>query len=229
MPTGGKRERDIRNDFGLPFRFTSRNLLDFASRPAWALSQLRHGMPQLENLVGFTPDAVNAKTIASSVGKSYDPAFQWDDLRTIRKAWPRKLYIKGILHPQDATNALDAGADGVIVSNHGGRQLDGACATLDALPAIARAVAGRAEILLDGGIRRGTDVLKARALGATAVMVGRPALYGVCAAGEEGVVRMLELMKDEIVRALMLCGVADIQNIDRSILALDPLPASHEL
>jgi (S)-mandelate dehydrogenase len=229
MPTGGKRERDIRNDFGLPFRFTSRNLLDFASRPAWALSQLRHGMPQLENLVGFTPDAVNARTIASSVGKSYDPAFQWDDLRTIRKAWPRKLYIKGILHPQDATNALDAGADGVIVSNHGGRQLDGACATLDALPAIARALAGRAEILLDGGIRRGTDVLKAKALGATAVMVGRPALYGVCAAGEEGVVRMLELMKDEIVRALMLCGVADIRNIDRSILAVDPLPASAEL
>jgi len=219
MPTGGRRERDFRNDFGLPFRFTYRNMLDFASRPTWVIAQCRNGMPQLENLVGFTPDAVNAKTIASSVGKQYDPSFVWDDLEAIRKLWPRKLYIKGILHPEDAMLAVQSGADGVIVSNHGGRQLDGACATLDALPDIVQAVGHRAEILLDGGIRRGTDVLKAIALGASAVMLGRPALYGVSVAGEAGVSHMLALMQDELMRALTLCGIPVLREANQKILS----------
>ena len=213
MPTGGKRERDVRNDFGLPFRFTPRNVLDFARRPAWVLAQLRQGMPQLENLIGFTPEAVDAKSIASSVGKSYDPSFDWPSLARIRDAWPRKLLLKGVLHPEDAVLAAKAGCDGVIVSNHGGRQLDSAVATLDALPGVAAAVGGRMEVLLDGGLRRGGDIVKALALGAHGVMVGRPALYGASAAGQAGVARMLQLLHDEMTRTMRLAGRTSVAGL----------------
>lgn len=213
MPTGGKRRRDLKNDFGLPFRFTPRNLIDFARKPGWALGVLRHGMPQLENLFGFTPDAVSSTSIASSVGKSYDAGLDWDVLRQVRERWPRKLLIKGILHPEDAVLAADHGCDGVIVSNHGGRQLDCAIASLDALPAIAQAVNGRISVLLDGGVRTGVDVIKAIALGADAVMVGRPMLYGVCSGGEVGARRAIELLQDEMLRAMRLCGVRTVGEI----------------
>lgn len=213
MPTGGKRERDARNDFGLPFRFTPRNVLDFSRRPAWVLAQLRQGMPQLENLIGFTPEAVDAKSIASSVGKSYDPSFDWTSLARIRDAWPHKLLLKGVLHPEDARLAAKAGCDGVIVSNHGGRQLDGAVATLDALPGVAAAAGGRMEVLLDGGVRRGSDIVKALALGAHGVMVGRPALYGASAAGQAGVARMLYLLQDEMTRTMRLAGRTTVAGI----------------
>src|SRR5690606_25408112 len=119
MPTGGKRERDMRNDFGLPFGFTARNMLDFASRPGWLSRLLRHGMPTLENMIGFIPDTLDTSTIASSVGKNYDPTFNWDDLAKIRNAWPRRLIIKGVLHPQDARRIAQIGCDALIVSNHG--------------------------------------------------------------------------------------------------------------
>lgn len=225
MPTGGKRERDLRNDFGLPFRFTRRNLPGFAARPHWAWSQLRNGLPQLENLVGFTPEAVDVKSIASSVGKSYDPSFDWDGLARIRDLWPRKLLVKGILHPMDARRVADLGCDGVIVSNHGGRQLDTAVATLDALPAVVAAVGDRLDVLVDGGVRRGTDIVKALALGATAVMVGRPALYGVAAGGEAGVARMLFILHDEMVRCMRLSGRPCVGAIDQSL--LNKLPTSN--
>jgi len=219
MPTGGKRERDLRNDFGLPFRFTHRNVRGFMARPGWAWSQLRHGQPQLENLVGFTPEAVDAKSIASSVGKSYDPAFDWDGLARIREAWPRKLLVKGVLHPADAARVAELGCDAVIVSNHGGRQLDGAIAALDALPAVVQAAGGRIEVLMDGGVRRGSDIVKALALGANGVLVGRPALYGVCAAGEAGASRMLHILHDELARCMVLCGVTAVGAIDGGLLA----------
>lgn len=227
MPTGGKRERDLRNDFGLPFRFTPRNLMDFASRPAWCATLLRNGMPLLENLIGFTPDAVDIGTIASSVGKQYDPAFDWNAFRPIRDRWPGKLLIKGILHPQDAVLAADAGCDGVIVSNHGGRQLDGAIATLDALPEIAAAVGNRISVLVDGGVRRGSDVLKALALGAHAVMVGRPALYGVCAGGQDGVARAIAILQDELVRAMRLAGTPTLADISPALVTARPGSAEH--
>ncbi|MDK3022649.1 alpha-hydroxy acid oxidase [Cupriavidus taiwanensis] len=218
MPIGGKRERDLRNDFGLPFKLTPRNLLDFATSPAWVSSVLRHGMPQLENLLGFTPDAVSSTTIASSVGKNYDPAFDWDALRQIRDRWPRKLLVKGILHQDDARLVADAGCDGVIVSNHGGRQLDGAIASLDALGPIAEAVGDRITVLLDGGVRRGADIVKAIAMGAHAVMVGRPMLYGVCAAGEVGARRALSLLEEELVRTMRLSGTRTIAEIREGLL-----------
>jgi len=222
MPTGGKRERDLRNDFGLPFRFTPRNVLDFASRPGWVARLARAGMPVLENMLGFVPDTLDSSTIASSVGKNYDPAFNWDDLARIREAWPRRMLVKGVLHPEDAGRVAALGCDGLVVSNHGGRQLDGAPATLDALPAIAREVGGRLDVILDGGVRRGTDVVKALALGATAVMAGRPLLYGVSAGGEEGAARALFLFRDELLRAMRLSGLASARAIGPDLLAPPP-------
>ncbi|ARP91817.1 alpha-hydroxy-acid oxidizing enzyme [Bordetella genomosp. 9] len=227
MPTGGKRERDLRNDFGLPFRFTPRNVLDFGRRPGWVLRQLRAGLPALENMAGFVPDAVDASTIASSVGKNYDPAFVWEDLARIRDAWPRKLLIKGVLHPEDARRAAQLGADGVIVSNHGGRQLDGAVAALDALPGVAHAVGGRIPVFVDGGVRRGTDIVKALALGAGGVLVGRPMLYGVSVAGQAGAERALFLFREELIRTLKLTGVARVQDIDATVLHAVEKKGSH--
>ena len=219
LPVGGKRERDFRNDFSIPFRLTPRNLLDFASRPGWALGMLRRGMPVMENLTGFTPEATSTAAIASSVGRNYDTSFDWDDLKAMRDAWPKKLLIKGVARADDAERAAAIGCDGVIVSNHGGRQLDGAIATLDALPAIARAVGGRVSVLVDGGVRRGADVVKALALGAQAVMVGRATLYGASAAGEAGAFRALEILQDELVRTMQLCGARQVSEIGADLIA----------
>jgi (S)-mandelate dehydrogenase len=219
LPVGGKRERDFRNDFKIPFQFTPKNVVDFASRPAWALAMLRHGMPLMENLVGLTPEATSTTGIASSVGRNYDSAFDWDGLKAIRDAWPRKLVVKGIARPDDAERVAAIGCDGLIVSNHGGRQLDGAIATLDALPPIARAVGSRLSVLVDGGVRRGVDVVKARALGAEGVMIGRATLYGVCAAGEAGANWALEILRDELVRSMQLCGARTPREITPDLIA----------
>lgn len=219
LPVGGKRERDFRNDFHLPFHFTPKNFLDFARRPAWCLRLFQCGMPVMENLIGLAPEAQGTSGIASSVGRNYDPSFDWEQLKAIRDNWPRKLIIKGILRADDAQRAADMGCDALIVSNHGGRQLDGAVATLDALPAIARAVGGRMAVLLDGGVRRGSDIIKACALGAQGVMVGRATLFGACAGGENGARRALEVLTDELTRSMRLCGLRQIEDINPDILA----------
>ncbi len=221
LPVGGKRERDFRNDFAVPFRFTPKNMLDFAQHPSWLSDIVRYGMPVMENLIGLESQTTNASAIASSVGRNYDPAFNWESLQKIRDTWPRKLIIKGILNPHDAVRVADMGCDALVVSNHGGRQLDGAVATLDALAGIVRAVEGRIPILLDGGIRRGADIFKALAMGAAGVMTGRATLYGVSAAGEAGAQRALEILKDELVRTMQLCGTSAIGNIDRSFIFND--------
>jgi len=213
LAVGGKRERDLRNHFAIPFRFTPRNLRDFASKPGWALGMLRRGMPVMENLLGYTAQGTSgvmrAAALASSVGRNYDPTFDWDGLKAIRDAWPRKLILKGVARADDAQRAAALGCDALVVSNHGGRQLDGAAATLDALPAIVNAV--NIPVFVDGGVRRGGDALKALALGAQAVMVGRATLYGACAAGEAGARRALEILKDELERSMRLCGVPDVR------------------
>ena len=219
VPVGGKRERDYRNDFSLPFRFTPRNLLDFALRPGWALPMLMRGMPVMENLAGLAPEAKDAAALASSVARNNDAGLDWEALKMVRDRWPGKLMVKGILRPDDAERAVAIGCEGVIVSNHGGRQLDGALAAFDALPAIARAVGGKASVLMDGGVRRGADVVKALACGAEAVMVGRATLYGVCAAGEAGAIRALDILSDELVRAMQLCGARTIGEIGPALLA----------
>ena len=219
VPVGGKRERDVRNHFTVPFRFTPHNVLDFASRPGWALSILAHGMPTLVNLAGIAPEAKSASALASSVARNNDLTLEWEVMKVVRERWPGKLMVKGILRPDDAERAVAIGCDGVIVSNHGGRQLDGAVAALDALPPIVRAVGGRAAVLLDGGVRRGSDIFKAVALGAQAVLVGRATYYGVCAAGEAGATRALEILADEFLRTMQLCGVQRVSDIGREMLA----------
>lgn len=146
LPVGGKRERDFRNDFSIPFGFTRKNLIDFARHPGWLSGMLRHGMPVMENVKGLDAAATGTAAIASSVGRNYDASFDWDGLQRLRDRWPRKMLVKGILHPEDAARIAKMGCDAVVVSNHGGRQLDGAVATLDALPAVIKAVEGRMEI-----------------------------------------------------------------------------------
>ena len=164
------RERDYKNDFSVPFKYTPRNVVDFALHPEWVLTTLRHGFPTFGNLTDF------ATAAASSVGRNYDASFDWDDLSRIRDSWTRKLIVKGVVHAQDADRLARMGVDAIVVSNHGGRQLDCGPATIDALPDVTAAVGKRAEVYLDGGIRRGSDIFKALALGADAVLVGRLAL-----------------------------------------------------
>ncbi|MFA7667746.1 MAG: alpha-hydroxy acid oxidase [Burkholderiaceae bacterium] len=219
MPVGGKRERDFRNDFCLPFHLTARNMLDLASRPRWALRMLPHGMPEMANLRGFAPDAKGTLGVASSVGRSYDAALDWDVLAELRARWPRKFIVKGIMHPDDATRAAAMGCDGIIVSNHGGRQLDGAPPALEVLPAVRAAVGPQLPVFVDGGIRRGSDVIKALALGAEGVLLGRATLYGVSAAGQAGACRALEILSDELARSMRLCGLCSVAQIDRRVLA----------
>jgi (S)-mandelate dehydrogenase len=219
LPVGGKRERDYRNDFSLPFRYTRRNLIDFATRPRWALDMVARGLPVMENLRGFIPRIETAEGIASTAGRNYDPSFDWTGLQAIRDQWRGKLIVKGIVRPDDAERAVRMGADAIVVSNHGGRQLDASVPTLDLLPAVVAAVAGRCSVMVDGGVRRGSDIVKALALGADAVLAGRPALYGVFAAGEQGAQRALEIFAEELTRTMQLCGLARIDDITSDCLA----------
>ena len=223
LPVGGKRERDYRNDFAIPFRFTLKNLLDFSSRPVWAMDMLLRGLPVMENLIGLDRQATDSAAIASSVGRNYDPSFDWNALQVLRDRWPRKLIVKGILNPHDALRAAELGCDAVIVSNHGGRQLDGAPATFDALPAVVEALNGRVPVMLDGGIRRGSDIVKALAAGADAVLLGRATLFGAAAAGQPGATRALTILADELKRTMQLCGARDLASINRAMLFQPPL------
>ncbi|TFZ01280.1 alpha-hydroxy acid oxidase [Ramlibacter rhizophilus] len=207
LPVGGKRERDLRHALAMPFRLRPRHLPAFAARPGWCLDLLRHGLPQMPNM--------QAGTGASSIGAGFDAGFDGAALRALREAWPRRLVVKGLLHPQDAALAVKAGADAIVVSTHGGRQLDGCMTALDALPTVVQAVAGRAEVLLDGGVRRGRDVLKALACGADGVMLGRAILWGACAGGEAGAARAITLIAQELVRTMQLCGITSLQDHGR--------------
>ena len=218
LAVGGKRDRDLHNGLELPFRINRRNFLDFASRPLWSLPMLLKGVPVMENVVGYVPEKLSNASLASVAGRNYDPSFDWDGLKAIRDAWPRKLIVKGVARAEDAERLAAMGVDAVVVSNHGGRQLDGAAATLDALPAVVRAAGHRVTVMVDGGIRRGAHVVKALALGARAVLVGRATLYGACAAGEAGALRALEILKSELVRAMQLCGARSPAEIGPELL-----------
>jgi (S)-mandelate dehydrogenase len=219
LPVGGKRERDFRNDFSIPFRFTPRNVFDFATRPAWALDMLLRGVPQLENLAGMLDHHAGTRELASSVGRNQDAALDWEVVKRVRDVWPGKLLVKGVVDPRDAEIAISVGCEGVIVSNHGGRQLDSEIASFDALPGVVRAIGGKGSVLLDGGIRRGSDIVKAIARGAEAVMVGRAMFYGVSAAGEAGAHRALAILQDELVRTMQLCGARSVADIGPGLLA----------
>jgi len=218
LPIGGKRQRDLRNGLSMPFRITRRNFLDFACCPRWSLEMLAKGVPQMENFIGYTPEPQTNTSLASVAGRNYDPSFDWDGLQAVRDAWPRKLIVKGIMRPEDAQRLAAMGCDAIVVSNHGGRQLDGGVATLDVLPSIVSAVGDRVAVMLDGGIRRGTHIVKALALGAKAVLIGRATLYGVCAGGEAGAMRALEILQDELQRSMQLCGARSVADIGSDLI-----------
>jgi (S)-mandelate dehydrogenase len=213
LPVSGKRERDPRNGFVTPYKPNWRNSRDVLFKPAWLLEILRHGLPGMANFEGYRFSTPAGTDIATAVGREMDAGLDWEALKRLRDLWPRKLLLKGVERPDDAERAAALGCDGVVVSNHGGRQLDGAAATLDALPHIAKAVGNKLTVLLDGGVRRGVDILKARALGAQAVLTGRATLFGVMAGGEPGARRALEILSTELERAMRLCGARSVAEI----------------
>ena len=211
LPIQGRRERDVRNGFTLPLRPTLKTAFDVARRPAWLLGLARNPVT-FGNFPPPAPGAV-ATTIAQHVSTLFDPSADWTLVAQVRKAWNGPFVVKGVLHPEDARAAVRAGADAVIVSNHGGRQLDAVQGACTALPGVVAAVEGEAEVILDGGVRRGTDILKALALGARACMIGRPFLWGLAAAGEAGVDRAIEILRAELDEAMALAGVCDLRDI----------------
>jgi (S)-mandelate dehydrogenase len=213
LPVSGKRERDPRNGFNTPYTPNWRNSRDVIFKPAWLLDILRSGLPGMAHFDGYQFSTPKGTDIVTAVGREMDAGLDWEALKRLRDLWPRKLLLKGVERPDDAERAAAAGCDGVVVSNHGGRQLDGAAATLDALPDISRAVSSRMTVLLDGGVRRGVDILKARALGAQAVLTGRATLFGAMAGGEPGAQRALEILATELERAMQLCGARSVAEI----------------
>ncbi|MBL8492611.1 MAG: alpha-hydroxy-acid oxidizing protein [Rhodocyclaceae bacterium] len=220
VPVSGARERDQRNGFRMPFRLTPSLALDACRRPAWCLDFLRGGMPELANLKSEGAGDLEAQ--AALLARQMDTSLAWESLAWVRDHWPGRVLLKGVLDPEDADRAMAAGLDGVIVSNHGGRQLDAAPATIEALPGVVAAVAGRGAVLVDSGFRRGADVLKAVALGADAVLLGRATLYGLAAAGEAGAAAVIALLKAEIDRNLALLGCASLGELGPDRVSGDP-------
>ena len=219
VPLISLRERDIRNGFTVPPRITVRNALDTLRRVGWLWRFARAPRLTLANLVGYAGSPRrDVWTLAGISHRQVDPTVNWKDLAWFRSLWSGPLLLKGVLSVADARMAVDHGMDGIVVSNHGGRQLDGAPASIEVLPEIVDAVGGRTEVLMDSGIRRGADVVKALALGARAVLVGRPYLYGLATNGQAGVEQALGILKAEIDRALGLVGVPRVADLDRSIL-----------
>jgi L-lactate dehydrogenase (cytochrome) len=217
IPVGALRRRDAKNGLSVPPRLTLGNALDFARRPRWAWSMLTAKRREFGNLSKAIARA-HGQHFSTWVQSQIDPALTWDDVSEVRTRWPGKLIVKGILEPEDARRAVDLGADALVVSNHGGRQLDGAPSTISALPAVVAAVQGRAEVLFDSGVRCGQDILRARALGASAVLAGRAWLYGVGAMGEQGVSLALDIIRRELAVTMALTGCNDVRAVDRSVL-----------
>src|SRR5687767_7433130 len=219
LPVSGKRERDPRNGFHTPYSPNWRNSRDVVFKPAWALDMLRNGLPGMANLQGYRFSAPAGTDIVTAVGREMDAGLDWEYIKQLRDQWPGKLLLKGVQRADDAERAASIGCDGVVVSNHGGRQLDGAASTLEALPAVSSAVGKKITVLLDGGIRRGVDILKARALGAQGVLTGRATLFGAMAGGEPGARHALEILSTELVRAMQLCGVRSAAEIGPHLLS----------
>lgn len=216
VPVKGSREGERKTGMGIPPVLTPRRLLNISRHPRWAYNVLAHRRIGGRSLVESGGVAGALESIEIQERELMQTTLDWDDLAWMRDQWKGPLFIKGILDPEDAKRAVALGMDGIVVSNHGGRQLDFARPTLEALPDIAEAVGGRAEVLLDGGVRRGSDVIKALALGARAVLIGRPYLYGMAADGEAGVSHVLDIFEEEISRAMALMGVASVHDLDRS-------------
>jgi L-lactate dehydrogenase (cytochrome) len=213
----GQRHADIRNGMTVPFRLTAANLFDVASKPAWALSVLNGKRKTFGNLAGIK-GMERLTTLTSWVSNQFDPTLNWRDIEWIRETWPGRIIVKGVLDAQDARIAVDAGVNAIVVSNHGGRQLDGAPSSISMLPRIVDAVGSEIEVLFDGGIRSGQDVLRALAMGARSCLLGRAYIYGLGAAGEAGVARAIEILRDELDVSMALTGTTSVRNVSRDVL-----------
>lgn len=214
----GQRHKDLKNGLSAPPRPTLANLLNIATKPRWALGMLGTRRRGFGNIVGHVKGVDDMGSLSEWTARQFDPRLNWGDVEWIKRRWGGKLVLKGILDAEDARLAADSGADALVVSNHGGRQLDGAPSTISALPAIVEAVGERIEVWLDSGIRSGQDVLKAIALGARGTMIGRPYLYGLGALGQAGVTRALEIIARELDLTMAFCGHTDIREVGRDIL-----------
>jgi len=220
VPAIGNRERDRRSGISGRMRWNLHNVISFARRPAWVLGQLRAGPRYMPNIAHTGHNG--RRESATRVTIDIDPSVTWKDIRAIRDLWSGPLALKGVMSPDDARRAADVGVTAVIVSNHGGRQLDGAAASIEVLPEIVRAVGNRVEVILDGGIRRGTHVLKALALGAKGCSIGRPYLYGLAVAGQAGATKALHILREELILAMRLSGCVDVASVGEDIVRRSP-------
>ncbi len=222
----GQRHKDLKNGLSAPPKLTIPNILNIATKPRWALGMLGATRREFGNIVGHVQGVENMSSLSAWTAQQFDPALSWEDIEWVKQRWGGKLILKGIQDVEDARLAVDSGADALVVSNHGGRQLDGAQSSIEALPAIVEAVGNRIEVHMDGGIRSGQDVLKARALGAKAVYIGRAMAYGLGAMGEAGVTKALEIIHKELDITMAFCGRTDVNTVDRSILLPGTYPTA---
>jgi L-lactate dehydrogenase (cytochrome) len=214
----GQRNKDIKNGLSAPPKITLRNMLNMGTKPRWGLGMLGTKRHTFRNVVGHTSGVDNLSSLSAWSAGQLDPTLNWDDVKWIKEHWGGRLILKGIMDAEDAEIAARSGADAIIVSNHGGRQLDGAPSSIAALPPIVNAVGDKIEVLMDGGIRSGQDVIKALALGAKGVFIGRAFVYGLGAMGEAGVTKCLELIRNELDITMAFCGLRDVNRVDRAIL-----------
>ena len=221
----GQRHKDLKNGLTAPPRPTIANIINLMTKPRWCLGMAGTRRRSFGNLVGHVKNVTDMNSLASWTNEQFDPTLNWDDVAWVKKQWGGKLILKGIMDVEDARLAVASGADAIVVSNHGGRQLDGAPSSIEALPAIVAAVGSQIEVWMDGGIRSGQDVLKAWALGAKGTMIGRAMVYGLGAMGEAGVTKALQIIHKELDVTMAFCGHTNIQNVDTSIL----LPGTYPL
>jgi L-lactate dehydrogenase (cytochrome)/glycolate oxidase len=220
----GQRHKDLKNGLTAPPRPTLRNMINLATKPGWCLGMLGTKRRTFRNLVGHVKGVSDMHSLSAWTNEQFDPTLSWADVEWVKKQWGGRLILKGIMVPEDAQLAVDAGADAIVVSNHGGRQLDGAPSSIEALPPIVDAVGAKTEVWMDGGIRSGQDVLKAWALGARGTLIGRAMAYGLGAMGEAGVTKALQLIHKELDVTMAFCGHTDIRNVDKSILLAGTYP-----
>ncbi len=222
----GQRHKDIKNGLSAPPKLTLPNILNMMTKPSWCLGMLGTSRREFGNIVGHVKGVDNMSSLSAWTAQQFDPRLNWGDVEWIKKRWGGKIILKGIQDAEDARLAVDSGADALIVSNHGGRQLDGAPSSITALPAIVQAVGKDIEVWMDGGIRSGQDVLKARALGAQGTLIGRAWLHGLGAAGQAGVTKALEIIHKELDLTMAFCGKTDINTVDQNILLPGTFPVA---
>jgi L-lactate dehydrogenase (cytochrome) len=222
----GQRHKDIKNGLSAPPKLTIPNIINIATKPRWAFGMLSTSRRQFGNIVGHVSGVENMSSLSAWTAQQFDPALNWDDVEWVKQRWGGKLILKGIQEVEDARLAVRSGADALIVSNHGGRQLDGAQSSIEALPSIVQAVGSQIEVHMDGGIRSGQDVLKAVALGAKGTYIGRSMLYGLGAMGEAGVTKALEIIHNELSLSMAFCGRTQIDQVDSSILLPGTFPTA---